>query len=50
MQDFKQFNYIIDIDGIIKANNAGQKIDIIINGEYYELKTKKDGEKEDQKQ
>ena len=49
MQDFKQFGYIIDIDGLIKANNDGQKIDIIINGEFYELKkeTGKEGSKND---
>ena len=49
MQDFKQFNYIIDIDGLIKANDAGQKIDIIINGEYYDFtnNAKKEGEKND---
>lgn len=37
MQDFKIFDYIIDIDGIIKANKDGQKITVIINGEYYDL-------------
>lgn len=37
MQDFKIFDYIIDIDGIIKANKDGQNIDIIINGEHYDF-------------
>ena len=49
MQDFKVFDYIIDIDGIIKANKDGQNISVIINGEYYdfipEKKTEKDGVK-----
>ena len=37
MQDFKKFDYIIDIDGIIKANKDGQDISVIINGEYYDF-------------
>ena len=51
MQNSKLFDYIIDIDGIIKANKDGQSIDVIINGEHYdfipEKKTEKDGSKHD---
>jgi hypothetical protein len=45
MQDFKIFDYIIDIDGIIKANKDGQSIDIIINGEHYDFIPEKKTEK-----
>ena len=39
MQDFKKFDYVIDFDGIIKAIKDGQTISVIINGEFYDLKT-----------
>lgn len=45
MQDFKHFDYIIGFDGIIKAVNDGQSVDVVINGEYYDLNTEKEIEK-----
>lgn len=47
MQNFKQFDYVIDFDGMIKAIKAGQQISVIINGEFYDfIPQKKDGEKD----
>ena len=38
MQDAKRYNYNISISDIIKAQEHGQNITVIINGEYYDLK------------
>jgi hypothetical protein len=46
MQDFKQFDYVIDFDGIIKAIENGQQISVIINGEFYDFESKKDSRKD----
>lgn len=44
MQDFKHFDYVIDLDGIIKAIKDGQQINVIINGEYYDFEPEKGGD------
>ena len=38
MQDFTKYNYELNIDDIIKAQQDGREITVIINGEYYSLK------------
>ena len=49
MQNFKQFDYVIDLDGIIKAVKAGQNINVIINGEFYDFIPQKEESKKNVK-
>ena len=41
MQDFTTYNYRITINDLLRAQYAQQNINVIINGEYYELKKSK---------
>jgi hypothetical protein len=49
MQDFRQFDYVIDFDGIIKAIQAGQQINVIINGEFYDVVASKENTENQEK-
>ena len=39
MQDFKQFNYKLTLDQIRELIEAGKQPLILVNGEYYEIKS-----------
>lgn len=47
MQDFRHYDYTITPEALKKMLESGYKnITVIINGEYYDLKEDKEGDKE----